>query len=337
MLVLGIETSCDETSVALVDHNKKILCNYVYSQIKEHEQFKGVVPEIAARKHVEMLPKLLLKLEKEFPNYKQDISAVAVTAGPGLIGGLMVGLMTAKGLAQALNKHFIAVNHLEGHALSVRLCHDVEYPYLLALLSGGHCQIIETQEFSKYNVMGATIDDAIGEAFDKVAKMLDLGYPGGKEIEALAKKGDAQAFKLPEPLTKGGGCDFSFSGLKTAVNRVIAKQESLTENVKANIAASFQFTVCNILVKKLEAAIKIYIKREGQGKVLAIAGGVAANKAIRNALDVLALKYGFRLVFPPMALCTDNAAMIAWVGVEKLQNGQINDLSFPPKARWSLC
>jgi len=258
MRVLGIETSCDETSVAIVDDNKNILVNIVLSQTEEHKAYGGVVPEIAARSHIMHLKPLIKKALAQTNLLMQDIDAIAVTAGPGLIGGLIVGLMFAKGMALAANKPLIAVNHLEGHALTARLVYELSFPYLLLLISGGHCQILEVNGVGDYHMLGTTLDDAAGEAFDKVAKMLGLGCPGGPIIEQLAKQGNFKAFRLPLPLAKQNNCDFSFSGLKTAVKRIIDNQAIIDQNFIQDICASFQSAVAQILCIKLERAFAIY-------------------------------------------------------------------------------
>ena len=336
MRVLGIETSCDETSVAIVGDNKQILTNLVLSQTDEHKAYGGVVPEIAARSHIMHLKPLIKEALAKTNLSMTDINAIAVTAGPGLIGGLIVGLMFAKGMALAANKPLIAVNHLEGHALTVRLVYDLTFPYLLLLISGGHCQILEVHGIGNYQMLGTTLDDASGEAFDKVAKMLDLGCPGGPIIEQLALKGNPQAFTLPLPLAKQNNCDFSFSGLKTAVKRIIDSQTNIDEKFIQDICASFQYVVAQILCIKLARAFTIYNTKHSMDKKLVIAGGVAANNYLSNEFKKLAAANDFALFIPPIKLCTDNAAMIAWVGIERLRLGLVNDLNFEPRSRWPL-
>ena len=336
MRVLGIETSCDETSVAIVDANKQILTNLVLSQTDEHKAYGGVVPEIAARSHILHLKPLINAAFQETKLSINDIDAIAVTAGPGLIGGLIVGLMFGKGLALAANKPLIAVNHLEGHALTARLVNDLTFPYLLLLISGGHCQILEVLGVGDYRMLGSTLDDAAGEAFDKVAKMLGLGCPGGPIIEQLAKQGNVKAFQLPLPLAKQNNCDFSFSGLKTAVKRIIDSQEKIDEKFIQDICASFQYAVAQILCIKLEKAFTIYSAKHATDKKLIIAGGVAANNYLNNKFKKLAEENDFALFVPPIKLCTDNAAMIAWAGIERLRLGLVNDLNFEPRSRWPL-
>lgn len=336
MRVLGIETSCDETSVAIVNDNKEILTNIVFSQTKEHKAYGGVVPEIAARSHIEHLKPMVEQALKQASINLQEIDAFAVTAGPGLIGGLIVGLMFAKGLSLSANKPLIAVNHLEGHALTARLVYDLDFPYLLLLVSGGHCQILEVLGVGDYNMLGTTLDDAAGEAFDKVAKMLGLGCPGGPIVEELAKKGNAKAFELPLPMIKNTNCDFSFSGLKTAVKRIVDTQVKLEEKFICDLCASFQFAVSQILCLKLKRAFERYNLKFPNHKKLVIAGGVAANDYLNQEFQKLAALNGFELFIPPIKLCTDNAAMVAWAGLERFKLQLIDDLSFEPKSRWPL-
>lgn len=333
LVLLGIESSCDETSVAIVNHNKEILSLFTLSQLEEHRPFGGVVPEIAARSHIEQIINLVQKALINAAISLKNIDAFAVTAGPGLIGGVLVGVMTAKALASVAKKPFIAVNHLEGHALTVRLTSDIEFPYLMLLVSGGHCQILEVLGVGKYKRLGSTLDDAVGEAFDKVAKMLGLGYPGGVEIEKLAKLGNPNAFNFPKPLLNQNNCDFSFAGLKTAVKRVIDQTDNIN---KADVCASFQHVVAEILCKKAENAIKIFRESHPSSNSFVIAGGVAANLYIREKLQNVLDKYNFNLYAPPVHLCTDNAAMIAWVGVERFKLGITDSLNFEPRSRWSL-
>lgn len=350
MKVLGIETSCDETSVAIVDGEKNILAHLINSQIKLHEQYGGVVPELAARGHIEVLDKMILQALQQANLQLKDLDAIAATAGPGLIGGVIVGLMTAKTLASALQKPFIAVNHLEAHALTSRLCGNVEFPYLVLLVSGGHCQILVAEGIGKYKKIGETIDDALGEAFDKVAQMLGLPYPGGPAVEKLAKNGDENKYKFPLPLIdsdfeKKHIYDFSFSGLKTAVRRQIEKltgenfdhinsAQKLSEQQKCDICASFQKTVVKILLNRLNNVLENDMSKNLQR--LVIAGGVAANRYIFSALDIWAKDKSLKIITPPLNLCTDNAAMIAWVGVEKMQLNVHDSLDFKPHARWEI-
>lgn len=339
--VLGIETSCDETAAAVVDENRTILSHVVLSQVKEHAPYGGVVPEIAARAHVLHLEPLVKKALSDARLTLDEVDAIAVTGGPGLIGGVMVGVMMAKGLAAASGKPLIAVNHLEGHALTARLTDDVSFPFLLLLVSGGHCQLLNVQGLGQYTRLGTTMDDALGEAFDKVAKLLGLGYPGGPAVERLAKNGSPTRFKLPCPLKGREGCDFSFSGLKTAVLQLT---ESLKEKegailsaaTVADICASFQKTCGDSVEDRVTKAMQLFAKNHSAPYTLVVAGGVAANQYLRGRLENLCGKNGFTLVAPPIRLCTDNAAMIAWTGVEYLKAGHTTPLDFAPRARWPL-
>jgi len=336
MKILGIETSCDETAAAIVDDDRRILSQRLLSQIDEHTPYGGVVPEIASRAHMEHLDHLLADCLSDAGCTWQDLDAIAVTGGPGLIGGVIVGVMEAKAIASVHRKPFIAVNHLEGHALTVRLTNDVPFPYLMLLVSGGHCQFLMVHGVGQYDYLGGTIDDALGEAFDKVAKMLELGYPGGPKVEALAKDGDVARFELPLPLCNRKNCDFSFSGLKTAMrHHIVALLEAnaLDDQAKADLCASFQATVAKILENRMHHALE-QAPQEIQHVV--VAGGVAANQYLRGQLTACVEATGKELVAPPMALCTDNAAMIAWAGLERFRLGLVDDLSFNPRARWPL-
>jgi len=331
--VLGIETSCDETAVAIVREDKKILSHIVLSQVEEHKLFGGVVPEIAARSHINHLDVIIKQALQEADLSFEDLDGIAATGGPGLIGGVIVGVMTAKAIASVHKKPFIAVNHLAGHSLTVRLTDNVEFPFLLLLVSGGHCQILTVEGINKYIKIGETIDDAVGEAFDKVAKMLGLEYATGAEVEKMAKGGDENSFKLPIPLKNRSGCDFSFSGLKTAVRRIIedCKEKGILEQNISNICASFQKTVATILTERIERAMKIYEHKYGNRR-LVIAGGVAANQYIKEKFSA----FDYELFVPPLKLCTDNGAMIAWAGLERLRIGDTDSLDFVPVARWEL-
>lgn len=341
LTILGIETSCDETAAAVVrrdaDGHGEILSNVVFSQIKEHAPFGGVVPEIAARAHIDHLDGLIGHALTDAHLGWEDIDAIAATAGPGLIGGVIVGLMTAKGIALARGLPLVAVNHLEGHALTARLTNNVPFPYLLLLVSGGHSQILVVKGVGQYHRLGTTIDDAVGEAFDKVAKLMDLGYPGGPAVEKIATQGNPNRFTLPRPLFGKPGCDFSFSGLKTAVRHLIAAQDKLDHQTKADIAATFQATVGAIMADRLTHAMEMAGEMLGEtGKRLVVAGGVAANLALRSRLEKVTAEQGFDLIVPPPKLCTDNGAMIAWAGAEKLALGQTSELDVSPLARWPL-
>lgn len=328
VLILGLESSCDDTAAALVTGDRQVLAQAVVSQNDAHKPFGGVVPEIAARAHVQILPDLVRRVLREAGTDLDDVDAIAATAGPGLIGGVMVALSTAKGLALATGKPLIAVNHLEGHALSPRLVDpDLDFPYLLLLVSGGHCQILEVRAPGDYRRLATTIDDAAGEAFDKAAKLLGLGYPGGPAIEALAKEGDGTAVPLPRPLVGSAEPHFSFAGLKSAVQRAVAAGD----HDPADIAASFQQAVVDSLVDRTRLALE-----RSDAPALVVAGGVAANSAIRSALRELAAANGRKFSVPPSWLCTDNAAMIAWAGAERFARGCVDDLSAPARARWPL-
>jgi N6-L-threonylcarbamoyladenine synthase len=336
MRVLGIETSCDETAVAIVEASGngplgRILANVIYSQLTEHRRFGGVVPEIAARAHLERLDGLVVEALAEARLGLGDLDGIAATGGPGLIGGVMVGVMTAKALAFAHDKPFLAINHLEGHALSVRLTEDVSFPFLLLLVSGGHCQLLTVRGPDDYTRLGTTIDDAVGECFDKTAKLLGLGFPGGPAIEQAAKPGDPQRFALPRPMWRKPGCDFSFSGLKTAVRLAIAKLPAGDKQAVADLCASFQRTVGDVLADRCANALMT-----APSSTLVVAGGVAANAYLRGRLEALAATHGARLVAPPVRLCTDNGAMIAWAGIEKLRLGRSDALDFRPRPRWPL-
>jgi N6-L-threonylcarbamoyladenine synthase len=338
LTVLGIETSCDETACAVVRGAApgpgEILSNIVFSQLDAHRPYGGVVPEIAARAHVERLDGIIEEALAAANVRLGDLDAVAATAGPGLIGGVMVGLTTAKALALAAGKPLVAVNHLEAHALTARLTEGVEFPFLLLLISGGHCQLLAVEGVGKFRLYGTTIDDAVGEAFDKVAKLLGLPYPGGPRVEALAAGGNAKAYPLPRPMRGREGADFSFSGLKTAV-RLIADAGNLDT---ADMAASFQAAVVDILTDRTSAAIRRFRGDfpAAENPALVLAGGVASNGAIRAALNAQAAAAGFQIKIPPPRLCTDNAAMVAWAGVEYGQLGIFDDMGVSPKARWPL-
>jgi N6-L-threonylcarbamoyladenine synthase len=337
MRVLGIETSCDETAVAIVEAEAgdapvgRILANVVYSQLTEHRRFGGVVPEIAARAHLERLDGLVTEALGDARLGLADLDGIAATGGPGLIGGVMVGVMTAKAMAFAHDKPFLAVNHLEGHALTVRLTEAVDFPYLLLLVSGGHCQLLTVRGPGDFTRLGTTIDDAVGECFDKTAKLLGLGFPGGPAVERAAQGGDPQRFVLPRPMWRKPGCDFSFSGLKTAVRQTVEKLPAGEAQAIADLCASFQRTVGDVLADRCANALAL-----APSPTLVVAGGVAANVYLRGRLDALAAQHGAKLVAPPIRLCTDNGAMIAWAGLERLRLGKIDALDFRPRPRWPL-
>ncbi|WP_433909319.1 tRNA (adenosine(37)-N6)-threonylcarbamoyltransferase complex transferase subunit TsaD [Sphingomonas yabuuchiae] len=327
MLILGLESSCDETAAALVTDDGRVLAHRLLGQEAAHAPFGGVVPEIAARAHVEAMEPLVAAAFADAGVTLADVDAIAATAGPGLIGGVMVGLVTGKALAHAAGKPLIAVNHLEGHALSPRLSdRELAYPYLLLLVSGGHCQLLLVEGVGRYRRMATTIDDAAGEAFDKTAKLLGLGYPGGPRVEAAAREGNPHAVPLPRPLKGSAEPHFSFAGLKSAVARAIGHHSP------EDIAASFQQAVVDCLLDRTRRALA----NVPPVTALVVAGGVAANGVIRGALESLAAEHGLRFVAPPLWLCTDNAAMIAWAGVERFREGLTDPLDTPARARWPL-
>jgi len=338
---LGIETSCDETAAAVIQENAdgsaKILSNIVSSQIKEHEKFGGVVPELAARSHIENIDFIINKALKDSGQSVENMDGIAATGGPGLMVCLTVGLNIGKSIAAFADKPFVAVNHLEGHALSPGLENKIEFPYLLLLISGGHSQYLIVRDVGKYEQLGTTIDDALGEAFDKTAKMLDLGYPGGPNIEKFSKFGDKNFYKLPEPIINRGGCNLSFAGLKTAVLRE-SKNINGDLQLKYNLAASFQNTVNKILLKKTKEAMRQF-KSKTLLKVrmpFIVAGGVAANQSIRKNLTEVCKEMNFIPLFPNLKFCGDNAAMIAWAGIKRYKKKLINNLDFAPRSRWPL-
>lgn len=337
LTVLGIETSCDETAAAVVRGTApgpgRILSNIVAAQIAEHRPYGGVVPEIAARAHVEVLDRVIERALAEAGLTLADLDGIAATAGPGLIGGVAVGLTTAKALALATGKPLVALNHLEAHALTPRLTNGVAFPFLLLLVSGGHCQLLLCEGVGQFTRLGTTIDDAAGEAFDKTAKLLGLGFPGGPAIEQAARGGNAKRYRFPRPLLDEDGFDFSFSGLKSSVRRA-AEDADLTEATVRDIAASFQAAVVEVLVERTRKAMRSLSPR-GIARAV-VAGGVAANKALSNALSDMARAEGFDLVVPPVGLCTDNGAMVAWAGLERLALGLTSGLDFGARARWPL-
>ncbi len=338
MIVLGLETSCDETAAAVIDGAGKVLSHAVLSQISEHKPYGGIVPEIAARSHLSHLDALVQNAMNDAGVAYKDLSGVAATAGPGLIGGVLVGVMTAKAIASVHGIPFLAVNHLEGHALTARFTDGVEFPYLLLLVSGGHCQLLAVQDVGKYQRLGTTVDDAAGEAFDKVAKMLGLGYPGGPAIERAAKDGDRNRFDLPRPMKGRAGCDFSFSGLKTAVRQAAESLPAgdLSTKDVSDLAASFQAALVDSATDRCAGAIETFRALYAEGNTLVVSGGVAANTALRSALMKTCEDAGMKFVAPPVALCTDNAVMIAWAGLERLKLGLIDPLDFKARPRWPL-
>jgi N6-L-threonylcarbamoyladenine synthase len=340
--VLGIESSCDETASAVLDGEGRVLAEAVLSQEREHAPYGGVVPEIAARAHLSFLPDQVRTVMARAGVGFRDLGGVAASAGPGLIGGLLVGSQFAKGIAIAHGLPLVAVNHLEAHALSARLPGlaegGVAFPYLLLLVSGGHCQCVAVEGVGRHVRLGGTMDDAVGEAFDKVAKLLGLGWPGGPALERLAKAGDSHRYAFPRPLAGREGCDFSFSGLKTAVAHEVTRQGdgALPVQVAADIAASFQAAAAEVLADRAAHAMAMMRERTPEARVLVVAGGVAANAEIRTALATVAAEYGFTLVAPPIRLCTDNAVMVAWTGIERLRLGLEDGLQVAPRPRWPL-
>ena len=348
ILCLGIESSCDETSAAIVDSNRNILSHIIYSQIPEHKKFGGVVPELAARAHILAIDEVIEQTLKSAGKTIDDIDVIAATAGPGLIGGVLVGWMAATGIAQSIGKPLVAVNHLEGHALVPRLHAStasggdektsVEFPYLLMLASGGHCQILLVRGVGQYEMIGQTLDDSAGEAFDKVAKMLGLGYPGGPIVDKRAKLGNATAFDFPRPLCNQPGCDFSFSGIKTAARTFLDKtpENARNDDFINDFCASFQASVVDCIINRLNHAFADKRVIDAAPKTLVVAGGVAKNSAIRAAMEELATKHNIVFAAPPMNLCTDNGAMIAWAGLENFRIGNIVTEPVAPRPRWPL-
>jgi N6-L-threonylcarbamoyladenine synthase len=332
MKILGIESSCDETGAAVVTEKKEILSNVVYSQIAEHKSFGGVVPELAARAHLERSDFVVKKALEDANLDVSELTAVAGTCGPGLIGGLIVGATFAKSIAMAAGLPFVAANHIEAHALSVRLTEDVDFPYLLLLASGANCQWVLVRSSDRFEVIGKTVDDSVGEAFDKVAKLLGLGYPGGPIVEKMSALGNAEKFSLPRPMCRKDSRDFSFAGLKTAVRVALGKCE--TEQDKIDLCASFQKAIVDIMVYKMKQALEFCREKNVEPSAVAISGGVAANKPMRAALQSVCDAEGARFCVPPISLCTDNGAMIAWLGVEKFQIGRRDDLRFAPRPKW---
>jgi len=347
VLCLGIESSCDETSAAIVDSSRNILAHIIYSQIPEHQKYGGVVPELAARAHILAIDEVIKQTLSHAKLTMNDIDVIAATAGPGLIGGVLVGWMAAMGIAQSTHKPLVAINHLEGHALVPRLCAatadnssnsvNVEFPYLLMLASGGHCQILLVRGVGNYELIGQTLDDSAGEAFDKVSKMLGLGYPGGPIVDKRAQLGNPHAFHFPRPLTDKPGSDFSFSGIKTAARSFLDKHPAPhSEEFINDFCASFQAAVVDCIINRLTNALKHPKVLEVAPKTLVVAGGVAKNSAIRSAMESLANKNKMVFAAPPMNLCTDNGAMIAWAGLENYRIGNIVQEPIAPRPRWPL-
>lgn len=344
LTVLGLESSCDDTAAAVVRHTPgrkpDILANIVMEQTELHADFGGVVPEIAARAHAERLDICVKQALEQSSQHLADMDAIAVTAGPGLIGGVLSGVMCAKGLAAGSGLPLIGVNHLAGHALTPRLTDQLSFPYLMLLVSGGHCQFLIADGSDEFRRLGGTIDDAPGEAFDKTAKILGLGQPGGPIVEARAKQGNELRFRFPRPLLDRPGCDMSFSGLKTAILRtrdgLIADQQGLHEQDRSDLCAGFQAAVRDVLVEKSRRALEVYLADAPANPAFAVAGGVAANQTIRAALQAACAELGVRFVAPPLPLCTDNAAMIAWAGIERFRDGHCDDMTLAARPRWPL-
>ncbi|MCL2537978.1 MAG: tRNA (adenosine(37)-N6)-threonylcarbamoyltransferase complex transferase subunit TsaD [Alphaproteobacteria bacterium] len=337
ILCLGIESSCDETSTAVVDSDRNILSHIIYSQIPQHQKFGGVVPELAARAHILAFEDVVRRALSDAKKTIDDIDVIAATAGPGLIGGVLVGWMGAVGIAQSTGKPLVAVNHLEGHALVPRLANDVPFPFLLLLVSGGHTQILLVDGVGKYELIGQTLDDSAGEAFDKVAKMLGLGYPGGPIIDKHAEQGDGTRFKFPRPLCDKPGCNFSFSGIKTAARTMLDKEKNICEKSFINdFCASFQSAVVDVVINRMKNALRDERVIAAAPKTLVVAGGVAKNLAIRTCLEQMATDNGMQYAAPPLNLCTDNGAMIAWAGIENYIAGNIVREPVAPRPRWPL-
>ena len=334
MIVLGLETSCDDTAVGIVDADRRILANCVASQTAQHQPYGGVVPEIAARAHLDLIDDLVLQALQESGKTLDDMTAVAATCGPGLIGGVMVGAMTGKAISAVRNLPFIGVNHLEAHALTPRLTNELAFPYLLLLLSGGHSQILLVKGVGSYQRLGGTIDDAVGECFDKGAKLLGLGYPGGPLIEQAAKNGNGKKYELPRPMLGREGCDFSFSGLKTALRLLVESHPIKNDYFVADAAATLQMAITDILADRAEHALDM--SQNDRPTALVVAGGVAANQAIRAKLQQVAAKHGLPFVAPALSLCTDNGAMVAWAGLERLRLGLTDGLDMAARPRWPL-
>ncbi len=343
LTILGLESSCDDTAAAVVRGRPgaaEVLSSVVMGQGTLHEAFGGVVPEIAARAHAERIDICVIEALTKANLALSNIDAVAVTAGPGLIGGVLSGVMCAKGIAAGAGLPLIGVNHLAGHALTPRLTDQIEFPYLMLLVSGGHCQFLQVNSYRDFSRLGGTIDDAPGEAFDKTARLLGLPQPGGPSVQAEAAGGDPKRFRFPRPLLDRPGCDLSFSGLKTALLRtrdaLVAEQAGLTTQDRADLCASFQAAVVDVLAEKTSRALAIYLEAEPQHPVLAVAGGVAANTAIRARLETVSREFGVTFTAPPLALCTDNAAMIAYAGLERFAHGEQDDMSLAARPRWPL-
>ena len=329
MIVLGIETSCDETAASIVESKKKkILSNILYSQFNEHKDYGGVVPEIAFREHIKLIDKIILRaLKKAKKNFK-DIDVIAATGGPGLHGGLLIGTTIAKSISLSIDKPYMPINHLEGHILSPRIEYNLSFPYLALLVTGGHTMLVIAHKIGKYEILGMTLDDALGEAFDKTAKLLNIGFPGGPQIEKLAK-GGCPSIELAQPLIRSNDCNFSFSGLKTSVLKIINSKRNKSNKFKSDVCCSFQYTVLNIIKKKCELGLQIFQKKYPKKKKrIAVVGGVASNNFIRKNLEKFTITNNSNLYIPTKNLCTDNAAMIAWVAIERFKKNKKNNFNF---------
>jgi len=337
MIVLGIETSCDETAASIVESKKKkILSNILYSQFKEHKDYGGVVPEIAFREHIKLIDKIILRaLKKAKKNFK-DIDVIAATGGPGLHGGLLIGTTIAKSISLSIDKPYMPINHLEGHILSPRIEYNLSFPYLALLVTGGHTMLVIAHKIGKYEILGMTLDDALGEAFDKTAKLLNIGFPGGPQIEKLAK-GGCPSIELAQPLIRSNDCNFSFSGLKTSVLKIINSKRNKSNKFKSDVCCSFQYTVLNIIKKKCELGLQIFQKKYPKKKKrIAVVGGVASNNFIRKNLEKFTITNNSNLYIPTKNLCTDNAAMIAWVAIERFKKNKKNNFNFQPLPNWPI-
>ena len=339
MIVLGIETSCDETAASVVEaknKNKKILSNILYSQFKEHKDYGGVVPEIAFREHLKLIDKIILRALKKAKKEFKEIDVIAATGGPGLHGGLLIGTTIAKSISLSIDKPFMPINHLEGHILSPRIEYNLSFPYLVLLVTGGHTMLVIAHKVGKYEILGMTLDDALGEAFDKVAKLLNIGFPGGPEIEKLAKKGEP-SIELAQPLIHSNDCNFSFSGLKTSVLKIVNLKKNKSLKFKKDMCASFQYTVLNIIKKKCELGLQIFKKKyPNKKKKIVVVGGVASNNFIRRNLKKFTITNNSNLFIPKKNLCTDNAAMIAWAAIEKFKKKKQNNFDFQPLPNWHI-
>ena len=339
MIVLGIETSCDETAASIVElknNKKKILSNILYSQFKEHKDYGGIVPEIAFREHLKLIDKIILRALRKAKKKFKEIDVVAATGGPGLHGGLLIGTTIAKSISLSIDKPFMPINHLEGHVLSPRIEYNLSFPYLVLLITGGHTMLVIAHKIGKYEILGMTLDDALGEAFDKVAKLLNIGFPGGPQIEKLAKKGKP-VIELPQPLIHSNDCNFSFSGLKTSVLKIVNSKKNKSLKFKTDMCSSFQYTILNIIKKKCKLGLQIFQKKyPNKKKNFVVVGGVASNNFLRKNLEKFTITNNSNLFIPTKKLCTDNAAMIAWTAIEKFKKNKKNNFNFEPLPNWHI-